>query len=42
MINSVLTIPCDVCNDYGVIFFGDNNDFDCEPCDCVEGEKFDV
>lgn len=42
MINSALTIPCDVCNDYGVIFFGDNNDFDCEPCDCVEGENFDV
>ena len=35
MINSVLSIPCDTCYDYGVVFLGDNNDYAVEPCDCV-------
>jgi ribosomal protein S27E len=42
MINSVMRIECDECNDYGIIFFGDNNNFDCEPCDCVKGENYNV
>jgi hypothetical protein len=42
MINSVLTIDCQDCHGYGIIFFGNDNDYDCEPCDCVEGENFDV
>jgi hypothetical protein len=36
MINSVLTIDCQDCLGHGVIFFGNDNDFDCEPCDCVD------
>ena len=36
MINSVLQIECSDCNGHGVIFFGNDNDFDCEPCDCVD------
>lgn len=36
MINSVMTIECVDCHGYGVIFFGNDNDYDCEPCDCVE------
>ena len=40
MINSLLTIDCQDCNGYGTIFFGDDNDFDCEPCDCQDGSLF--
>ena len=36
MINSLMTIPCDVCNDYGIIFLGNNNNFDVEPCSCID------
>ena len=36
MINSVMKIDCIDCHGYGVIFFGNDNDYDCEPCDCVK------
>jgi len=39
MINSVLTIDCQDCLGHGVIFFGDNDNFDIEPCDCVIDEE---
>ncbi len=41
MINSLLTIDCQDCNGYGIIFFGDNDNFDCEPCDCNLTNDFD-
>jgi hypothetical protein len=40
MINSVMTIPCEDCNGNGVIFFGNENDFDVETCDCQDGNLF--
>jgi hypothetical protein len=41
MINSVLTIDCLECNSTGLIFFGNDNDFDVESCDCVnDGSLF--
>jgi hypothetical protein len=41
MINSVLTIDCSECNSTGLIFFGNDNDFDVESCDCVnDGSLF--
>ena len=39
MINSVLSVHCDECNGYGVVFFGNDYDYDCEPCDCVDSEE---
>jgi hypothetical protein len=35
MINSVLTIDCDTCSGRGHIFYGDNEDYAIEPCECV-------
>ena len=36
MINSLIRIDCIDCHGYGVIFFGNDNDYDCEQCDCVK------
>jgi len=33
---------CEKCGGAGFIFFGDENNFDCETCDCVEGENYNV
>lgn len=41
MINSVLSIPCDECNSTGLIFFGNDNDFDTETCSCDFGKEQD-
>jgi len=35
MINSVQRINCDECYGHGVIFYGDNDDYSIEPCECV-------
>lgn len=35
MINSVMTFPCDECNGVGLIFWGNDLDFDVEHCYCV-------
>jgi len=35
MINSVQIIDCSSCYGQGVIFYGDENNFDVEPCECV-------
>jgi hypothetical protein len=37
MINSVLTIPCEECNSTGLIFFGNDFDYDVETCSCDFG-----
>jgi hypothetical protein len=41
MINSVLTIPCEECNSTGLIFFGNDLDFDVETCVCDFGIEQD-
>ena len=38
MINSVISVNCDVCYNRGHIFLGDNNDYHIEPCECVNGD----
>jgi hypothetical protein len=43
MINSVLSIPCDECNSTGLIFFGNDYDYDVETCECdfgIEQDEF--
>lgn len=39
MINSVYTVECDTCYGYGAVFFGNDNDYHVEPCDCVDERK---
>ncbi len=36
MINTVETVKCDECYGQGYIFYGDNDDYGVEPCQCVE------
>ena len=36
MINSVMSIKCDECKGYGYLFFGNENDYDVETCDCQD------
>jgi hypothetical protein len=38
MINSVATFPCEECNGVGLVFFGNDLDYDVEACNCVEGD----
>jgi len=35
MINAIDRINCDECYGHGVIFYGDDNDYGVEPCECV-------
>lgn len=35
MINSVYVADCDTCHGKGVVFFGDNEDYHIDPCECV-------
>jgi len=44
MINlkEIIAVACDECEGAGFIFFGDENNFDVETCDCVKGENFNV
>jgi len=34
MINSVMSFKCDECHGYGYIFWGNEKQFDVEPCEC--------
>ena len=36
MINSVVSIKCEDCLDYGYLFYGDGEDYDVETCSCPE------
>ena len=36
MINSVMTFPCDECNGQGLIFWGDDLNYDVEKCECKD------
>jgi len=35
-LKEIIAVACDECDGAGFIFFGDNNNFDVEPCDCVD------
>ena len=35
MINDIMIIPCDECKGSGFIYFGDDNTYDVDSCDCV-------
>ena len=35
MINSVYVAECSTCSGRGLVFFGDNNDYHIDPCECV-------
>jgi len=39
MINSVYMTDCSACGGHGVIFFGDNYDYNIEPCECVVADE---
>lgn len=34
-LSNVIAVACDECGGAGFIFFGNENDFDVQPCDCV-------
>ena len=34
MINAIERINCDECHGNGIIFYGDNDDYGIEPCEC--------
>jgi hypothetical protein len=38
MINSVMTFPCDECNGAGLLFWGNDLDYDVEPCNCITNQ----
>lgn len=38
-LKDVMLVACEDCNGAGIIFWGDENNFDCEPCDCVTDEE---
>jgi len=31
----IIAANCDECGGAGFVFFGNENDYDCEPCECV-------
>jgi hypothetical protein len=35
MIKEIISVACDDCGGAGFLFFGSENDYDVEPCDCV-------
>ena len=38
-LKEIISVACDECNGAGFIFWGDDNNFDVEPCDCVTDEE---
>jgi hypothetical protein len=38
-LTNIIAIDCSWCGGAGFIFFGNENDFDVEPCDCVTDEE---
>jgi hypothetical protein len=36
MIKDIMVIPCDDCKGAGFLYFGDDNTYDVESCDCVD------
>ena len=39
MINGLVRVKCDGCYDYGVVFYGDEDNYHVEPCPCVADEQ---
>lgn len=35
MIKEIISVACDECGGAGFLFWGNETDFDVEPCDCV-------
>lgn len=35
-LKEIIAVACDECNGAGFIFWGDDNNFDVEPCDCID------
>ena len=38
MIDGLIRVACDTCLGYGVVFYGNNDDYNVEPCQCVADE----
>jgi len=38
-LTNILAVDCEDCGGAGFLFFGDNDNFDVEPCDCVIDEE---
>ena len=38
-LKDVIAIPCDECDGAGFIFWGNENNYDVEACDCVIDEE---
>lgn len=38
MIQEIIAVACDECNGAGFLFWGDENNYDVEACDCVAGD----
>jgi hypothetical protein len=38
-LTNILAVNCDECGGAGFIFFGDENNYDVEQCDCVTDEE---
>jgi hypothetical protein len=38
-LTSIVAIDCDECGGAGFLFFGNENNFDVEACDCVTDEE---
>jgi hypothetical protein len=38
-LTNILAVDCEDCGGAGFLFFGDNDSFDVEPCDCVIDEE---
>jgi hypothetical protein len=34
-LSEIIAVACDECNGAGFVFFGDENNYDVEPCNCV-------
>jgi hypothetical protein len=38
-LTNILAIDCDECGGAGFLFFGNENNYNVEPCDCVTDEE---
>jgi hypothetical protein len=38
-LTNILAIDCDECGGAGFLFFGNENNFDVEACDCITDEE---
>ena len=36
MINAIQVVECDMCYGKGLVFIGDDNDYNVEPCECIQ------